>query len=336
MDKENILKEKNGADALILCRSASQNYSPLVSIVILNWNGLKDTIECLESLEKIDYSNYKIIVVDNNSEGNDAGILEKKYRNYKYNKNYINVIRSKKNLGFGGGNNMGIRTILEEGKSKYILLLNNDTVVEPNFLKELVKTAENNSRLGIVGGKILYYNKPNKIWYAGGKLDLLRGSGYHFFQGKINQSEISGEIDVTFITGCLMLIKKELFKKIGLLPEEYFLSVEDVDFCYNVISQGYKLKVNLNSKIYHKVSVSKGGENSVIDDYYVTRNRIYFMLRKIKNKKYLIPFMVFFLFSRIIIFFKFLIKGKGKKIWMMFRGIKDGLTGNLKIYENRN
>jgi len=108
---------------------------PKVSIIILNWNGLKDTIECLESLKKITYPNYEVIVVDNDSKGNDADILEERY------KNYIRVIRNKENLGFAGGNNVAIRQVLKEEKSDYILLLNNDTIVEPNFLEELIKIA---------------------------------------------------------------------------------------------------------------------------------------------------------------------------------------------------
>jgi len=137
---------------------------PKVSIIILNWNGLKDTIECLESLKKITYPNYEVIVVDNDSKGNDADILEERY------KNYIRVIRNKENLGFAGGNNVAIRQVLKEEKSDYILLLNNDTIVEPNFLEELIKIALQDEKIAIIGSVIAdHYIK--KITFTNSKID---------------------------------------------------------------------------------------------------------------------------------------------------------------------
>lgn len=292
--------------------------SPKVAIIILNWNGLKDTIECLGSLKKITYPNYQIIVVDNGSKGNEADVLQEKY------KNYIKVIRNKENLGFAGGNNVAIREVLKKGKSEHILLLNNDTVVEPNFLDELVKTAESDSKVGIVGGKILYYNDPNKIWYAGGKLDLIRGSGYHF-----QKESPKKEREVTFITGCLMLIKKEVLEKIGLLSEEYFLVAEDVDYSYRYSRAGFKLKVNNNAVIYHKISSTLKGTGSPIEVYYNTRNRVYFMTRKIRNPFYILTFFIFFLLSRIIKIFQFLASNQFGKITFLVKGFLDGFKRKL-------
>src|SRR3989338_5442408 len=127
---------------------------PRVSVIILNWNGLDDTIECLESLKKITYPNYEVILVDNASSGDDVAQLRKKFGKY------IKIIQNDKNYGFAEGNNIAIRKVMKENKSKYVLLLNNDTVVDAKFLDELVKTGESDPKVGIVGPIIYnYYTK---------------------------------------------------------------------------------------------------------------------------------------------------------------------------------
>ena len=233
-------------------------------------------------------------------------------------------IQTGENIGFAGGNNIGIRYILRKVDCEYVLLLNNDTAVEKDFLSELVKTAESDSRLGIVGGKIFYYYKPDKIWYAGGELDLIRGSGYHFQRESKKQ-----EFEVTFITGCLMLFKKSTIQKVGLLPEEYFLVGEDADYCYQYLKAGFKLKVNNKSKIYHKISPTLGGGGSPIEAYYNTRNRLYFITRKVKNFLYVIVFLIFFIPSRIIKILQFVFNWQIGKIKFLIRGFLDGLKGNM-------
>jgi GT2 family glycosyltransferase len=132
---------------------------PKVGIVIINWNGLSDTIECLRSLENIRYHNYNVIVVDNNSYGNDAATLKNEFSN-------IKLIELKKNLGFANANNVGILIALSE-KADYILLLNNDTIVDADFLLEMIKIAETDARIGILCPKMYYYDDRNRFWFAG-------------------------------------------------------------------------------------------------------------------------------------------------------------------------
>ena len=130
---------------------------PKVSIIILNWNGWKDTIECLESLQRLTYPNYHVIVVDNGSRGNDAEVLQEKFGDY------ISLIRNDKNYGYTGGNNIGIRHALNNSSPDYFLILNNDVAVAPDFLTEMVKVADNDAAIGIVGPKVYYYDFPNRI-----------------------------------------------------------------------------------------------------------------------------------------------------------------------------
>ena len=365
---------------------------PKVAIIILNWNGWKDTIECLESVFRIDYPNYQVIVVDNGSSddsvekikawadgkqevltpeplhplyhlshptvnkpipyiyytreeaerGGNFKLEEKLKKEWQERRKPnskkfyptspypLILIQTGENLGFAGGNNVGVRYGLKNDKYDYFLLLNNDTVVEPNSLNGLVKTAKTNRNIGVVGGKIQYYNEPNKIWYAGGKLDLIRGSGYHKNYNGIDK-DLNGRIKISFVTGCLMLINKKALSIDELLLEEYFLYVEDVDFCYSSFKKGLEAFVNLDSVIYHKISSTINHNKGISPDavYYLTRNRLYFMLRRQKNKIKKIEFLLFFGITRLFRVLEWLLEMKKEYIIATFKGIKDGYGGKL-------
>lgn len=317
---------------------------PSVFIVIVNYNGWKDTIECLESLQNISYPNYQIVVVDNNSLD---GSIEKikqwcfggikvdsdfvKYReDYKpvsfieYKKieaeaggnsereRVINsldpkrrlvLIKSDKNLGFSGGNNIGIRYSLSKN-ADYIMLLNNDTVVEYNFVEPLIEVAEKNDNVGIVGGKIFYYDKPNSIASAGGKISIIRGSGYHYIDDKFKDPT-----PVSFLTGCLWLVNAGVFRQIGFLDEYYFFCVEDVDFCFRAQKYGYSLIYQPRSVIYHKEGSSIKNLSCLLL-YYVSRNRPYFVHKNIKNTSQIILFWCFYIPTRLLKIIKSGRKGK--------------------------
>lgn len=270
---------------------------PKVSIIILNWNGLEDTIECLNSIKKITYPNYEVIVVDNGSSGNDVQVLRKKFGSY------IKIIKNKKNEGFAEGNNIAIRRVMKENKSKYVLLLNNDTVVDKKFLDELVKVAESDDKIGIVGPVIRnYYTK--EIDFAGGKINWWLGRPYHL--KKIDPREYTD-----FITGCCMLIPIEKLKKVGLFDKMYFTYFEDSDLCERIKKLGFKLKIIEKSKLIHKVSKSTGKKG--LYNYYFARNRITF------NEKYNSGARLYFFlfFQRYIkrFFAKLLLEKEDYKMW---------------------
>ncbi|MEG6532045.1 glycosyltransferase family 2 protein [Caldibacillus thermoamylovorans] len=243
------------------------NKKPLVYIVIVNYNGLQDTIECINSIKKSTYENYKVVVVDNGSTDNSVSTLIKEFRDVK-------LIKSQENLGFSGGNNIGIMFALNQN-ADYVCLLNNDTVVSKDFLKELVEVAINYKDVGIVGGQINFFDNPLKIWFGGGILSKVRGNAYHrFIHMEEEDKVIISEED--FITGCLQLISRDVINKVGLLNDDYFLYYEDTDYCCRVRNAGYKLIYTNKSKIYHKVSQSTG-EKSALFYYYNTRNRLIFI-----------------------------------------------------------
>ena len=286
-----------------------------VAIIILNYKNSKDTIECVESLEKINYKNFNIIIVDNDSKDDSVEIL----RNHFKDKHII--LNSGKNGGFAYGNNIGIKYALENG-ADYVLLINNDTIVEDDFLNVLVETAEKDKGVAIATGLIMNYYDKSKIWYNGGEIDWNKFYGYHLNERE-NFNVISEEKEITFATGCLMLIRKDIFKNIGFLSEEYFMYYEDVDFCAKVQNKGYKIVYNSNSKIYHKVSASSGEEESPFAIEWNTRNRLRFYrkYKKISKGKMKIMFPYFFYSTRILKGAKYLVHGRLDKVISMKNGL---------------
>jgi GT2 family glycosyltransferase len=218
---------------------------PKVSIIILNWNGLEDTIECLESLTKITYLNYEVIIVDNGSEGNDVEVLQNRFGSY------VHIIRNDRNYGFAEGNNIGMRYALK-GEGEYVLLLNNDTIVAPDFLTELIKVAESDSKIGLLGPKVYFYHEPNRIWFAGGRISLLAASSVQGYR-QVDKGQFDKVDRIDFVTGSCVLIRRVVLKSIGLFDPIYFFAIEDVDLCLRAIRARFINVFVPNSKIWHKV-----------------------------------------------------------------------------------
>lgn len=240
---------------------------PSVFIILVNFNGYEDTIKCIESLKNISYVNYDIVVVDNGS------TVQPTNQQINYLKNNVILLDMKTNLGFSGGNNIGISYAKMHG-AEFVLLLNNDTTVEKNFLSILVQTALSNADVGIVGGKIRYYFEPNKIWFGGGTYDFDNGFVNHQRMNELDENSSTKIREITFMTGCLMLIPITVIDNIGLLDESFFLYAEDTEFSCRVLKKGYKIIYCEDSIIYHKVSSStKAG--SFNSQYYNVRNNLY-------------------------------------------------------------
>lgn len=189
------------------------------------------------------------------------------------------VIQSGANLGFAEGSNVGIRYALASRAGfEYICLLNNDTVVEPDFLTHLVQCAEEDHKIGIVGGKVLFYDDPSRIWYGGGYVSLWgRGPGYvSKYYGRKNSECAQYPRSVTFVTGCLMLVRRNVFKECGLLDPYMFFGGEDADFCLRALRKGFKIKYEPNAVIYHKAARTYN-PRSQEHIYYVYRGKSAFV-----------------------------------------------------------
>lgn len=248
-----------------------------ICIILVNYNGYDDTVECIKSIENSDYDNYKIILVDNGS----------KDKNKILNDNYINnaadVIISEENLGFSGGNNLGIKYAQEKYDPEYYLLLNNDTVIIKDTISNLKKGFDFDSKAGIITGKIYYFSEPKTIWAAGGKFNFNTGIADQPELGKIDDGvQYENTCEVSFATGCTMLISKQVINTVGYLEESYFLYAEDTDYCCRVLNAGFKIIYVGKALIYHKVSASTGKQSNM-QQYYMFRNNCY-IIKKYCNK----------------------------------------------------
>ena len=238
-----------------------------VSIIIVNWNGFQDTKECLESLKLLIYKNFDIIVVDNGSTDNSVENLKKNFSN-------IILLEAGKNLGFAGGNNFGIKYALEHG-ADYVLLLNNDTVVDKHLLNHLISTSIGLGRDSILGAKIYYHKEPKRIWYAGARWVKSKSGFIHEGQNIIDDGTIFNSIRETeYICGCVLFVSANVLKKVGLLDDLYFLTFEETDFCFRARKMGIYCYLVPDAKVWHKVSISFGGENSSLFQYYAMRNKL--------------------------------------------------------------
>jgi GT2 family glycosyltransferase len=263
---------------------------PLVTIIILNWNGWKDTLECLESIYQINYPNYSVVLVDNHSQDESLQKIREycegklhvtsKYPQQSVEKpikliettpeNMVNdyppeiepnlvLINNPENYGFAKGNNIGIEYSIKVLDTDYTLLLNNDTVVDRDFLKEMIQVAESDENVGLVGAKIYYYEPSDDklIWCVGGKIDLEHYPGHYAVMDTLNLIEHEGPtVECDWVSGAAMLIKT---KKVPVkyLDESYFFGCEDADLALKLKKHGFTMLTALNANVWHKVASSR-------------------------------------------------------------------------------
>jgi GT2 family glycosyltransferase len=243
--------------------------APKVVIVVLNWNGRDDTLACLASLSGIDYPVYEVIVVDNGSGDDSVAAIRAAYPQ-------VTLIETGDNLGYVGGNNVGLEHAGIMG-ADYALLLNNDTEVAPDFLNLMVEVAEVDAAIGIVGPTIYYFDRPDVIWSAGGSIDWGWGDTRMVSLDVVDQGQFSLlPRPVDFVSGCAMLIKMSLLDQMGLLDPRFFAYYEETEWCVRVARAGFKIVHVPQAKIWHKISpVAREASPQV--HYYMTRNRLLFL-----------------------------------------------------------
>ncbi|MBI3802782.1 MAG: glycosyltransferase family 2 protein [Nitrospirae bacterium] len=246
-----------------------------ISIVIVNWNGITDTLACINSLLRVSHQNCEIIVVDNGSRDQSVEKLR--------NTSNITLLELPSNLGFPAGSNVGISHALEKG-ADYIFLLNNDTIVHPAVLSDLMNVMENDFSLGMAGPKIYYLNEPERIWFAGASIDFETGESPHWGKGDLDVGQYDKTVEVDRLSGCAMMVKADVIKKVGLLDPNYFLYYEDVDWCVRAGKAGYKIVCVQTAKIWHKESAStKANLGSSLHTYYHLRNKLLFLRKHSKT-----------------------------------------------------
>ena len=255
-----------------------------VSIVIVNWNGKKDTIACLASIKAMKKTDAVVdtIVVDNGSTNDSVRAIKSTHP-------WVRIIELPENKGFSGGNNVGILSAFLQ-KADYVWLLNNDTVVEVNALTIL--NAFEDESVGVAGSKIYFQagheyhkeryakNEQGKVfWYAGGIVDWDNMYASHKGVDELDRGQYDIVSDTPFVTGCSFMISKEVIKKVGLLDDKYYLYLEDLDYCLRVKRAGFNLRYFPSSIIWHVNAGSSGGSGSKLHEYYMTRNRLLIGMR---------------------------------------------------------
>ena len=225
---------------------------PKICVLVLNWNGADDTIDCIHSLKKVTYNHAEIVVIDNGSTDDSVQRIKKQYGD-------VIIIEIESNLFFGGGNNVGLDWA-QKHDFDYVVFLNNDTTVEPDFLEPLLAGFEHPQNVGMVAPLMCYSASPDLVWYGGGKVNLWTGVVEHLHIRK-NVTLLETKPMITdYITGCCLMMPTNLAMELGGFDLSFKMYGEDVDLSLRTRAAGYELLFEPNSKIYHKVSASLGGE----------------------------------------------------------------------------
>ena len=234
--------------------SAVQNGAS-IAIIVLNWNGRDLTLDCLRSLAAVTTPHVRIILVDNASTDGSADAVREHYGSR------VTLIENAQNLGFAAGNNVGIRRALDDG-ADFILLLNNDTVVAPDFVDHLHKPMLSSPDIGITAPKIYYAEPKNQIWFAGGELSMWRGIARHTGIRETDRGQYDQERDIDYATGCAFLVRRAVLEKIGDLDPGYRAYFEDADFCVRARLAGFRIRYIPAAHVWHRISASTGGQLS--------------------------------------------------------------------------
>lgn len=336
---------------------------PRVSIIILNWNGWRDTIECLESVYHVTYANYDVVVVDNGSEDESIEKLrdycegnlrvesarceyshdnkpitlteytEEQARDGKQigksppdspSQSRLILIENQSNYGFSGGNNIGIMFALKALGPDYVLLLNNDVIVGPAFLSRLVEVSESDAKIGIAGPRIYNYSHVDKIAFAGGRINLWLGQSHHVGLNETDEGKHSKVAEVDYIEGSCLLVKTKVVEDVGMFDSAYVSYWEDTDWCIRANRAGYKVVYVPTAQIWHKESSTSAGPIKV---YYFTRNRFLFMKKHasaLQITSFMIAYFAIVIWYRIFVFLFYYRRPNLLKPF--FRAIKDGIS----------
>jgi GT2 family glycosyltransferase len=273
---------------------------PLVTFVILNWNQCDLTLDCLESLGKLEYKNVDVIVVDNGSTDRSVERIHQAFPDYR-------IISNRENLGYSEGNNVGIRQALEKD-SEFIFLLNNDTYADSSMLSRLMDAAIKEPKAGILGPTMFYADPPNKLWGGRNRIDWQKTRVIREQMGEtieITTLSTQSSAEVMYIDSCAILVRSQVFREIGLMDNRFFINFDDIDLCLRTHKAGYKIFYVPSAVIWHRVSAAMG-IGSPANTYYMTRNALIFFTRHAPGfLKVISLFRIFFDTIRTIMAWKF-------------------------------
>lgn len=291
--------------------------SPLIYVVVVNWNRADDTIECLKALASSDYANYRPLVVDNGSTNGSPDAIRAAFP-------AVEVIANEDNLGFARANNIGIERALQQG-ADYVLLLNNDTLVDKRLLTELVAVGESDPQIGMLVPKIYYHEEKRcpepaeggRIWSAGARWRRFPPRVTIVGFGREDGPAYSFQREVDYATGCAMLVKREVFDRVGMFDPVFFMYHEDYDFSARVRRGGYRIVYVPQAVMWHKGSASTG-ERSPLKWYYLGKYIAPFYLKNCRPPRLSLALFVLWVLARETV------KGNARYLGSYLRGLRDG------------
>jgi GT2 family glycosyltransferase len=290
---------------------------PAVHLVIATWNRWDDLAECLQSLLASDYSALTIWVIDNGSIDDTVPLLGQHFPT-------VHLIQNATNLGFGPANNQGIRAALEAG-ADYVMLLNNDTTIDPDTISSLVYAAEEHHP-AVVAPPIYRYDAPEQLWFGGMRF---RWNIYFVKLGKQWGLDYSQPQEVHFVTGCAMMAPRQIWEKVGVFDEAFFMYYEDVDLCHRIREAGYSIWYIPHGRVLHKGSASTDGGQAPIKQLYQIRGAFQFLRKHTSGPVFALNFMLRMMYASWTLF-KHLLHGRipWRAIVAWLRGLREGMAKN--------
>lgn len=284
---------------------------PFVVVVVLNWNGKINTVECLKSLANLDYENYKVVVVDNASTDGSQEFIKQNFP-------HLLIIENQRNVGFGEGLNIGISEAVSQG-ADYVLCLNNDVIVDKYFLSEIVPIGERSASIGGLCPLEYDYNNSGHIICAGGTIGFPKGKLRGF--GELDKGQY-GRIETTgLLSGPAMMLKLSALKDVGFFDKCYFYGPEDQDIAWRLLRGGYKIVFVPKAKVWHKRRGATNGKITPLNDYFHIRNYLLFAKKNAPFPDLVFSFLFFFFFDFPFMFIKRLLLGKLNHLNAMMAGL---------------
>ncbi len=305
----------------------------LVSVILINFNNYHYTIECLESLTHQTYNNFEILLLDNGSKYHLFLELKEKLDRFR-NRLNIKLLRSEKNLYFGAGNNKAIKI----ARGEFICLLNNDTEVEPDFIKNMIIFLENNSQVGMIAPKIKLFSKKELIWTTGGQVnfntgDVVTNRGY--LVSDPNDKKYNDIEPIDFAPGTALFVRKAYLERIGLIDEIYFMYWEDPDWNFRAKQLGYESYYVPTTIVYHKIPILRSvhDKRQIFNDFFFKRNKQIFVWKFASLKQIAKFYSIFFY----VLYFDFVRRLRRKEFFVLYvtilaiwKGFRIGLKRRIQ------
>ncbi len=303
----------------------NNEHFPFVSVVFPNRNGKEDTLECLNSLRKLEYpkNRLEIIISDNGSTDGSQNLIQELFSQMRR-EGWLSLklIENKKNLGPSLARNKGIEAVNK--RYNYIWMIDNDIVVDKDALNILFRFIQKDNEIGIIGSVNYFFDNPNRISFCGGILNAKTGRIKYFNQKKLRESNL---LNTDYVTGSSLLIRKEVIEEIGVFDPDYFCYYNDTDICFRAKKAGFKICIASQSNVWHKVS-SSTKKITGFEIYYKTRNRIIFMKKNIKSRDYFLFLAFQLLFEILWSTFLLIYTKQISEFIYLYKGYKDGFFFN--------